>query len=230
MGSLRPPSNPPARSSSGDLREALSDLPLFPLPNAVLFPGGLLPLHVFEPRYVAMTRHCLETHKAMAIALLDDSGASENGLPRIADVAGAGTIVDFAELPDGRFNIVIRGEARVKLAELPFIPPFRRASAELLDDQGLPPEAQDVTALLAVATAFATDVRSQNPTFDFQLPPTLPPEKTADLVAHYLVVNAAVRQAILGTQDLRERTQKTIEALATQRALMRPPPESKAVN
>src|SRR5688572_19919423 len=113
--------------------QALADLPLFPLPHTVLFPGALLPLHVFEPRYRVMTKHCLATHRALAVVLITDprferaprserspfseppprserEPMSGRELPAIAPVAGAGVIVEAAELPDGRFNILLRGE------------------------------------------------------------------------------------------------------------------------
>ena len=197
-------------------------MPLFPLPNAVLFPGGLLPLHVFEPRYLSMARHALATHRSIAVVLTMPGDADEHGNPPIVSVAGAGAIVDHTELPDGRLNIVLRGEARVLVSELPFVPPFRRARAEILADEGAGAEPGDVTALLAVATAFAADVRSQNPSFDFNIPPELAQERIPDLVAHYLVVDARVRQEILESRSVRARAQKTIEALATQRELIRP--------
>jgi ATP-dependent Lon protease len=197
-------------------------MPLFPLPNAVLFPGGLLPLHIFEPRYVAMTRHSLATHRTIAVVLTLPGDPDEQGNPPIVTACGAGVIVDHTELPDGRLNIVLRGEARVLLHELPFVPPFRRARAEILADEGGPPDPGDLTALLAVATAFATDVRAQNPSFDFNIPSSLPPERTPDVVAHYLVVDARVRQDLMLERNVRLRTQKTIEALATQRELIKP--------
>ena len=49
---------------------ALADLPVFPLPQVVLFPHAMLPLHVFEPRYRTMLAHCLATHRIMAVALV----------------------------------------------------------------------------------------------------------------------------------------------------------------
>ena len=49
---------------------ALEALPIFPLPNCVLLPGGLLPLHVFEPRYRELTRDCLAGDQLMAVARL----------------------------------------------------------------------------------------------------------------------------------------------------------------
>src|SRR5262245_37863781 len=140
-------------SALSDLRAALEALPLFPLPQAVLFPGAVLPLHVFEPRYKAMIRDCLASHRALAVVQITDADAlDQHGHPGIAGVAGVGVIVDHAELPEGRFNILVRGRARVGLEELPFVPPYRRARATVLDTDETAAADRDVTALVANAT------------------------------------------------------------------------------
>src|SRR5262245_6149639 len=114
----------PTLSSVKELAPALDALPIFPLPQTVLFPGALLPLHVFEPRYRAMVKDCLGTHKAMAIALIREHGERDTHRhPAIEKVAGIGVIIDHVELPDGRYNILLHGRARVRLEALPFIPP-----------------------------------------------------------------------------------------------------------
>src|SRR5258707_5074427 len=117
----------PLPSSLRDLAPALEALPIFPLPQTVLFPAALLPLHVFEPRYRAMVKDCLATHKAMAIALIRDSserhadeasGALHRRRhPEIAPVAGLGVIIDHAQLADGRDNILRQGPCRVRPEE-----------------------------------------------------------------------------------------------------------------
>jgi ATP-dependent Lon protease len=189
----------------------------------VLLPGALLPLHIFEPRYRAMARHCLDHHRAMAISLILDGPGGEHDNPPIALVAGVGVIVEHAELPDGRFNLLLRGEARVRLTEKPFEGPFRRASAEIIADLDELVAPGDATALTALASTFSAEVRAQNPSFEFQIPPGLGANRVADYVAHYLVVDAAERQAILETQSPRKRLDRTLEAVATQRARVRRP-------
>src|SRR5438309_1261471 len=93
----------PSASSIKDLAPALDALPIFPLPQTVLFPGALLPLHVFEPRYRVMVKDCLLTHKAMAVALIGATSERDgNRHPRIEAVAGIGVIVDHVQLADGR--------------------------------------------------------------------------------------------------------------------------------
>ena len=218
MASLSQP--PPPASTKVVLTPAvLADLPVFPLPNAVLLPGALLPLHIFEPRYRAMARHCLDHHRAMAIALILEGAPDANDNPPIAQIAGLGVIIEHVELPDGRFNLLLRGEARVQLAEAP----FRRAQATVLHDLDESVTANDATALTALASTFSAEVRAQNPTFEFQIPSGLAANRVADYVAHYLVVDAAERQAILENLSPRQRLDRTLEAVATQRARVRRP-------
>ena len=71
-------------------KSALGELPLFPLPNVVFFPGMLLPLNVFEPRYLDLIRHCLAHDRIVAIPLLK-SGYQDNyeGRPPIHSIVGA---------------------------------------------------------------------------------------------------------------------------------------------
>jgi len=87
-------------------------VPIFPLPNVVLFPRMLLPLHIFEPRYRAMVRDALRGPRLIGMALLrGDWRADYAGRPPIFDTGTVGQIVHVDELPDGRFNIVLRGLA-----------------------------------------------------------------------------------------------------------------------
>jgi hypothetical protein len=115
---------------------ALAALPLFPLPDVVLFPGALLPLHVFEPRYRELTADVLAGRRIMGVARLRPGyQADYAGRPPIFSVAGAGYVVKAEELPDGRYNILLRGVARVQLdEELPAERAYRRARAHVLVD------------------------------------------------------------------------------------------------
>ena len=98
----------PPLYSTRALAPALEALPIFPLPQTVLFPGALLPLHVFEPRYRTMVKDCLSTHKALAVALIRETEERDvHRHPLIERVAGVGVIIDHVELPDGRYNILV---------------------------------------------------------------------------------------------------------------------------
>ncbi len=206
-----------------DLERALEDLPIFPLPGAVLFPRALLPLHVFEPRYRAMLDHCMATHRAMAIALIVDPSevdADAGGEPRIARVAGVGIIVEHHALPDGRSNVLLRGRARVALDEQPKTSPFRRAKATLLPDVFTTVPNADRAALVAAATSFAGELHKRDD-FSFALPAHAGVEVVADLCAAHLIADAATRQSLLEERDVAKRVRRVIAELALQhRALI----------
>lgn len=116
---------------------ALIHIPIFPLPDVVLFPHTLLPLHIFEPRYRQMVRECLAGDRRIAMALLRPGWENDYyGRPPIYPIAGAGEIIQHEELPDGRFNILLRGTMRIGItAELPADKPYRVARARPLPDR-----------------------------------------------------------------------------------------------
>jgi Lon protease-like protein len=90
-----------------------AEIPFFPL-NTVLFPGGQLPLRIFEPRYVDMVRNCLRERRSFGVVLI--RAGSEVGA--VADVAEIGTsahIADFYQLPDGLLGIACVGERKFRV-------------------------------------------------------------------------------------------------------------------
>jgi uncharacterized protein len=115
---------------------ALTALPIFPLPNCVLLPGGLLPLHVFEPRYRALTRDCLAGEQVMGVARLRPGyQADYEGRPAVFGQLGVGRVIASEELPDGRYLLLLRGIARVDVVEeLPARRPYREIRARVLAD------------------------------------------------------------------------------------------------
>lgn len=197
----------------------LGPLPVFPLPQAVLFPKTRLPLHIFEPRYRAMTRDALDGDRLLVIALVtDEKTLDEHGHPPVAGVCGIGEIVDHDLLPDGRFNLLVQGRARVHIQELPFTPPYRQVSARVVESHGDASDA-DVAALVSAATRFAAHVRPRDPNFELSFPDDATPADIADACAHHLIMEGQQRQMILETLDIGERVRRAAEALAVQHAL-----------
>ncbi|MBX3224676.1 MAG: LON peptidase substrate-binding domain-containing protein [Labilithrix sp.] len=206
--------------------EALADVPVFPLPNVVLFPEALLPLHIFEPRYRAMLSDCLDRDGTIVIAQVDRDGA------RIADVAAVGVVIEHHPLPDGRSNIVVAGSARVRLDELlveaPPRYPYKRARATRLHEVDVAVNDADYAALLAAATMFVTEVKKHDATFELRMPKGLRGNEAgrakagvlADICAFQLVVDAGVRQGILEELDPRARVRRVTDQLAAQHGAM----------
>jgi Lon protease-like protein len=109
---------------------------LFPLPNVVLFPQVLLPLHIFEPRYRQMTADALQADRLIALVLLKPGWEADyQGRPDIYPTACLGKIIAEQRLEDGRYNVLLRGLSRVRLLrELDQDVLYRSAHAELLRD------------------------------------------------------------------------------------------------
>lgn len=110
---------------------------LFPLPNVVLFPHVLLPLHIFEPRYVEMTRDALAGDGLIALAQIKPgSENSQAEVPEIHPVICIGRIAHHVELEDGRYNLIVQGLSRASIIEeLPMEYAYRQASVELLAEE-----------------------------------------------------------------------------------------------
>jgi uncharacterized protein len=123
-------------SPSGLAPEDLTALPVFPLPNVVLFPGALLPLHVFEPRYRELTREVLAGRQLMAVARLKPGFEEDyEARPPLFEVCGVGSVIDSVAHGDGRYDLTLRGLARVRIVqELPPEKPFRQLRVEELAD------------------------------------------------------------------------------------------------
>lgn len=200
-----------------DFTAALDELPLFPLPQAVLLPGALLPLHIFEPRYRKMIADVLEGHRTLAVVnIVDTAKLGEGQMPRIAKVAGVGTIADYSELPSGRYNILLRGRARVDLEELEFVPPYRRAKATVLPSIDDNVTSTQMAALISTSTAFVAHVRERDASFDFRMPKLSDPGSLADHCAQQLLIDARDRQKALETLRVSDRIRFVTETLALQ--------------
>lgn len=114
----------------------LAALPLFPLPNAVLFPGAELPLHIFEPRYRAMTERALAGSRLILLGRLRPGYEPHyHERPPVFEVAGLGRIMRDVRHADGRFDILLSGIGRVRIVEeLPPAEPYRLVRGEFLSD------------------------------------------------------------------------------------------------
>jgi Lon protease-like protein len=113
-------------------------LPIFPLPDLTFFPHTLLPLHIFEARYRAMITDCLARDGRLAVARLKPGyEATYAGKPPVYPVAGVGSIVRCDRLATGRFNLLLRGEGRIRIArEMPADTLYRMVVAEPLVEAG----------------------------------------------------------------------------------------------
>ena len=97
-------------------------IPIFPLPKAVLLPRSRLPLHIFEPRYLAMIEDCLKTPNRL-IGMVQPTGADD----RLHSIGCAGKLTQFSETEDGRYMITLTGVSRYRIeSEIDGFTPYRR--------------------------------------------------------------------------------------------------------
>src|SRR5215210_2043649 len=106
----------------------LSSVPLFPLPNVVLFPRAVLPLHIFEERYKEMTADALSGSRQIAMALLKP-GWEKNYYhrPAIEPIVCVGTILSHERLADGTYNFLLQGHTRARFVREFGDKPYRLA-------------------------------------------------------------------------------------------------------
>lgn len=115
------------------VRESIA--PLFPLTNFFLFPGSLVPLHIFEPRYRALVTDLLDGNGRLVMGTVPDENRHElAGSPPIHPVAGLGEIARHEKLPDGRFLIWVFGLTRVRVREATSQALYRRVAYEPLQE------------------------------------------------------------------------------------------------
>ena len=188
-------------------------VPVFPLPGVTLFPGQLLPLHIFEPRYRAMTRDALKGAGKLVLAQTVGEQKLADGRPRFHVVAGLGSIVHHRELEDGRFLLLVEGQARVRVRELVFEPPYRRADVLVLQSVVGEESSPTARALESTARRAIELSRLVHPELEAELPTSDAPGALADACAQHLVRCAAARQRMLEELHEDRRVDACLEAL-----------------
>ena len=191
-------------------------LPIFPLPELTFFPHTLLPLHVFEARYRTMVMDCLARDKRMAVVGLKPGyEPAYEGKPAVYPVAGVGRIVQCERLATGRFNILLKGEGRVRIdRELPSDTLYRMTAGSLLGETGA--ERDGVGALAARVTGRCLGIlRAVNrPTAEMEKALAgAAPGTVCDRIASAIIPEAAARQALLEEVDVERRLSKLAEGL-----------------
>jgi uncharacterized protein len=193
-------------------------LPIFPLPDVVFFPHTLLPLHIFEARYRAMVTDALARDRRLAVVgLRPGYEANYEGKPAVHAVAGAGEIVQCTRLATGRYNLLLRGECRIRIDhELATDTLYRLVVATRLEDVG--DDGPAVTALASEVRARCRQVLQaigRSPTdLDEVLDQAAPPGVICDQVAAALLPGPEERQAVLEERDVERRLRRLSEALA----------------
>ena len=192
-------------------------LPLFPLPGFTLFPGTRVPLHVFEPRYRQLVADILDKDRLLALPQLKPGyEPAYYGHPEVFPICGVGHIVEQVELPDGRYNVLVEGIARVRLVEEASVPTaYRSARFERLDEHNASPA--------LVVNALSTELQALCGRLEKKLPALSSVQAIfkeahtagalADRVAAALVADPAERQTLLDELDPAVRLERLIAHL-----------------
>ncbi len=203
-------------------------IPIFPLPNAVLFPGVFLPLHIFEPRYREMVSDALDGDRLIGMTLLKPGWESDyEGRPPVYPVGCAGLVSHVDRLADGRYNIVLHGLEKFRLLKEESDGTYRRAEvitlAETLDGRAkelLREERNKLEALL-LPTALGSDAA---------FPSSLSDEDLVNALSQYLNLSPIERQALLERQDPLDRARSLVELIEMQALTMKMPNKSQGMH
>lgn len=183
-------------------------LPLFPLPDVVFFPNTRLPLHVFEPRYRQMITDALETDSRFGIVLLRPGWQSDyHGAPPVHRLGTLGTIEQAVPLEDGKYNILVRGDARFRILDEVSRVPYR--TARVVVRQEVQREMQEAYAqrewLADLAHQYLHYLPNQMPVPEIE---TVSLEPLTNALIMSLNLDAEEKQKLLEIDDLIERAEQ----------------------
>jgi Lon protease-like protein len=186
-------------------------LPLFPLPNVVLFPKMALPLHIFEPRYRKMVGDAWGSHRSIGMMLLKPGWEPEyQGRPPVYAIGCAGRMERYEPLPDGRSNIVLRGVLRFRVVEEHAGEPYRLATVQELPDLGgdAEPGLADARKKVLAAIGRASDGPSM-----LVMQPELPHDVFVNALAQSMDLTPVERQSLLDCDRVLARYLRLLEIL-----------------
>ncbi len=191
-------------------------VPIMPLPGALLFPHALLPLYIFEPRYRQMLKHALSHHRMFCVTLIKRHGAEWQSPADFFHTAGVGLIRACVERGDGTSNLILQGLERVRFTNFEQEAPFPIATIVPLEsdsDSSVETEAL-ATKVLELYSNVKADGRRQLPAkVDRYLSDLSDPEMLADLVASTFVSDALRRQRVLEELSVNQRLRLVIQYL-----------------
>lgn len=194
-------------------RIAVRELPLFPLPDVVLFPTRPLPLHIFEFRYRIMMNTILDSDRRFGVLMVDQRKGT------VANVGCCAEIIRHQRLKDDRMEMLTLGQQRFRVLEYVREKPYFVGLVEWIDDEepllDLRHEASEVEQLLRDVVRLSAKLTEQN----IELPPDLPalPKELSYWVASNLYRVAPEQQSLLEMQDTAARLEREAEILTSTR-------------
>ncbi len=183
-------------------------IPIFPLPNAVLFPSVFLPLHIFEPRYRRMVEDALKADRLIGMTLLRPGWELEyEARPPVYPIGCAGVMTHAEPLPDGRYNIVLRGLQKFRILGEEGDQSYRRARIETIVEAGPHDESLIRVTRTRLEALLADDVG------DRAVPSAMPDEELVNALAQYMELEPIEKQALLECDGLLARSRSLVELM-----------------
>lgn len=196
------------------------DLPLFPL-KTVLFPGGSLPLHIFEERYKQMLGDCIAANSPFGVVLIK-SGQEVGGGAEPFPVGTTARVTRVQHLDDGGMNLIAVGRDRFRIDEITQRYPFMRARVEILqetdvDSPSTATQAGEVAALYTDYYRLALNLTDQ-----WQRRVSIPaaPDSLADFIASHVDAGMQLKQQLLETLSVGDRLTTEHKMLSEANALL----------
>jgi uncharacterized protein len=188
-------------------------IPIFPLPNVVLFPNVFLPLHIFEPRYKAMVADALKGDRLIGMVLLRPGWEGDyEGRPPVFPIGCAGLITHHERLPDGRFNIVLRGLEKFRISDEDTSRIYRVAQVTTLHEPVPEEDREEVRNARRRLEALLVP-QPQGRAQDAKVPPSMNDEDLVNALAQYMELEPMEKQALLEREGLLARCRSLIELL-----------------
>jgi len=188
-----------------------SRMPIFPLPNVVLFPGVFLPLHIFEPRYRNMIGDALKGDRLIGMVLLREmQNPTDEQFPSTYSTGCAGLITHAEQLADGRYNVVLRGYEKFRIhAE------DRQHSYRVADIESIPePLSTSQQAVLQTSRQrMELLLDRRNKRSESALPRDMPDVELVNTLSQYLEFDPIEKQALLESDGIISRCHALIDLL-----------------
>jgi Lon protease-like protein len=197
-------------------KDLVMKVPLFPLPNVILFPGAILPLHIFEERYKAMTTDALAGDRRLAMALLRPGWEKDYYCrPAIEPVVCIGKIARWERLDEGTYNLLLHGETRARILDERPPSPYRMARLQPLtettvSEPDLAEKRCRLTRMFESGRIASLPLAEQIRKF---LNSSMPTPMVADLVAFHALSHVQLKQSLLAETDVMRRIERVIAAL-----------------
>ena len=200
----------PAPTASVQTHEVPSELPVLPLRDTVLFPGGIMPLAVGRPRSVGLIESALEESQLIAVFTQRDAALEEPGQDDLYRIGTFAQVHKIFPLPDGSYRLFVEGMSRLALDRLITIEPFHRAAVQGVEEVAIEDDREAVDELVATARKRFIEVVAASPHLSDDVPTFVDnigePGRLADVIGSSLrTIGTDDQQALLEDLNVRER-------------------------